>query len=66
MNDLGIEVVFPDGKPVLGLDALLRHARADHLGEAIDIDGVDVELLLDRLAHRRRPRLGAEDSDRER
>ena len=59
-------MIFPDGQPVLGLDALLRDAGTYHLGQAVDVDRVDVELGLDRLAHRRRPRLGAEDPDLER
>src|SRR5438132_4162258 len=66
VDDLGIEVVFPYGEAVLGLDAFLRDAGSNHFRESVDVDRVDVELLLDRAAHRRRPRLGAENADLER
>ena len=45
IDDLGIEMVLPDVQPVLGLDALVGDARAHHLGEAVDVDGVHVEGL---------------------
>ena len=59
-------MIFPYRETVLGLDAFLRDAGSDHLRKAVDVDCVDVELLLDRAAHRRRPRLGAENADLER
>ena len=37
-------------------------ARADHLGEAVDVDSVHLELVLDLLADALGPRLGAEDA----
>ena len=51
---------------VLGLDALAGDARADHLGKAVDVDGVHVEGLLDLGPHGVGPGLGAEDADLER
>ena len=62
----GIEMVFPDDRPVLGLDALVGDARAHHFGQPVDVDRVDPGALLDRRAHRVGPRLGAEDADLER
>ena len=58
----GIEVVLPDVRAVLGLDALAGDARPDHLRQAVDVDGVHVERLLDLVAHGVGPRLGAEQA----
>ena len=66
IDDLRIEVVLPDRQPVLGLDALLRDPGTDDLRQAVDVDRVERGLRLDRVAHRRRPRLGAEDADLQR
>ena len=66
VDDLRVEVVLPDVQPVLGLDALLRDARADHLGQPVDVDRVDAEDLLHLDAHLVGPRLGAEDADLQR
>ena len=63
IDHLGIEVVLPDVQTVLGLDALLGDPRPHHLGQAVDVDRVHVETLLDLGAHRLGPRLGAEDAD---
>src|SRR6266850_2664769 len=41
VHHLGIEVVFPDSEAVLRLDALLRHARSDHLGQAVEVDRLE-------------------------
>ena len=56
-------MILPDVQAVLGLDAFLRDAGADHLGEAVDVGGVHVEGLLDLGAHRVGPWLGAEDAE---
>src|SRR5574343_394283 len=63
VDDLGVEMVFPDHRAVLALDALAGNARAHHFGQAVDVDGVDAELALDLGAHALPPRLGAEDAD---
>jgi hypothetical protein len=47
VDDLGIEMVFPDHRAILGLDAFAGDARAHHFGQAVDVDGVDAELALD-------------------
>jgi hypothetical protein len=51
---------------VLGLDALVRDARADHFGEAVDVERVHGEALLDLAAHRLGPRLRPADADLQR
>ena len=56
-------MVFPDHRAVLGLDALAGDAGADHLGQAVDVNGVDAELALDFGAHAFAPGLGAEEAD---
>ena len=56
-------MILPDVQPVLGLDAFIGDARPHHLGEAVDVDRVHVERLLDLGAHRVGPGLGAEDAD---
>jgi hypothetical protein len=66
VDDLGVEVIFPDVQAVLGFHALLRNAGANHFGQAVDIDGVHVESVLDFLAHGVGPRLGTEDADLQR
>ena len=59
-------MILPDVQAVLGLQAFLRHARADHLGQAVDVGGVHREGVLDFGAHRVGPGLCAEDADFER
>src|SRR6476646_7019033 len=66
VDDFGIEVIFPDRKPVLGLDALLRHAGPHHLGQAVEIARFERQPGLDRAPHLAGPRLGAEDPDAQR
>ncbi len=61
IDDLGIEVVLEDVKPVLLL-ALGCHTRADDLGKPVDVDGEQVELFLDLLAHGFAPGLRAEEA----
>jgi hypothetical protein len=63
IDHFGIEMILPDMQAVLGLDAFLRDAGADHFGQAVDVGGVHVEGLLDLDAHRIGPRFGAEDAD---
>ena len=62
INDLRIEVVFPDGQPVLRFNALVRHPRAHHFGQAIDVQRIQPTTRFDRIPHHLRPRLGTEDS----
>ncbi len=66
VDDLRVEVVLPHVEAVLRLDAFVGDSWADHLREAVDVDGVHVEARLDLAAHLLRPRLGAEDPDLER
>ena len=53
-------------RAVLALDAFARHAGADHLRQAVIVDGVQVEGVLDLLAHGVGPGLGAAHRDLER
>ncbi len=66
VDHLGVEVVLPDVQAVLGLHAFLRHARAHHLGQAVDVGGVDTEPGFHLGAHLVGPRLGAEDAEPQR
>ena len=59
-------MILPDVQPILRLDAFIGDARPHHLGEAVDVDRVHVEFVLDLAPHRVRPGLGAEDADLER
>ena len=59
-------MILPDVEPVLRLDALVSDARPHHLREAVDVDRVHVERLLDLGPHGVRPRLRPEDADLER
>src|SRR5712691_5730953 len=63
VDDLGVEVVFPDGASLTRLDALLRHARADDFGKPVQVEGGQPEALFQLGAHALGPRLGAEDPD---
>ena len=63
VNDLGVEVIFPDMQAVLRLDAFIGDAGAHHFRQAVNVDGVHVEDLLDLLAHLVGPGLGPEDAD---
>ncbi|NWG72776.1 MAG: AMP-binding protein, partial [Parvularculaceae bacterium] len=58
IDDLGIEMILPQVQAVLGLHALVGDAGADHLGQAVDVDGVHVEGLLDLGAHYGAEKLG--------
>ena len=51
IDDFGVEVVLPDGRAVLGLQALLGHSGAHHLRQAIDVHRVDAQALFDFPAH---------------
>ena len=66
VDDLRIEMIFPDARAVLALDAFAGDARTDYFGEAIYVERVDCDLLLDFGAHRLGPRLGAENADAQR
>src|SRR5262249_33377799 len=65
-DDLRIEVVVEDVKRSLALTALGRDTGADDFREAVHVTGVDPPRGLELLAHRLRPRLGAEDPVAER
>ena len=62
IDDLGVEMIFPDDGSVLAFDAFRRHARPHYFGQAIDVDGVDAGARFDFRTHGVRPRLGAEDA----
>ena len=62
IDDLGIEMVFPDMRTVLGLDAFARHAWSDHFGQAVDVDRIDAQARLDLLAHFVGPGFGTEQA----
>ena len=66
VDDLGVEVVFPDVRAVLVADELAGHARAHDLGQAIHVDRVDAQHALDLGAHLVGPRLGAEHAQPQR
>ena len=59
-------MILPDMQAVFGFDALVGDARPHHLGQAVDIDRVHVEIVLDFGAHGVSPRLGAENANLER
>ncbi len=61
VDDLGDEVVLTDVHAVL-LGALEGDAGAGKLGQAINIIGLDAQLVLDVAAHLLGPGLGAEDA----
>ena len=66
VHHLGVEMVFPDRRAVLGLDAFIGHARTDHFAQAINIHRIDVHALLDGAAHLVGPGLGAKDAQAQR
>ncbi|MNE26790.1 hypothetical protein D3C80_1201740 [compost metagenome] len=63
VDDLGVEVVFPDGRAILGFGALHGHARAHDFRQAIDVQRGDAQTLLDGAAQFGGPGLGAEDAE---
>jgi hypothetical protein len=56
-------MVFPDVRAVLGFDAFAGHAGPHHFGQAVDVDRVDAQALLDLAPHLVGPGLGAENAD---
>ena len=58
-------MVFPNGRTVLGFNALLGNTWADDLRESVDIGGVEAEPRLDLFSKAVGPRFGAEDADLE-
>ena len=66
VDDLGVEMVFPDGRAVLGFDALTGHTRAHHLGQAVNVHGVNGHALLDRTSHVIRPGFRTKDANAQR
>ena len=59
-------MVFPDDRPVLGLNALVGHTRAHDFGQTINVDCINPQLGLDFLAHALAPGFGAKNADLER
>src|SRR5690606_15476243 len=66
IDDLGVEMVFPDDRTVFGFDTFTGHARPHDFGQPVNIDRVDCRFGLDVLAHLPRPWFGAEDPDTQR
>ncbi len=66
VDDLGIEVIFPDHWPVLSLDTFAGDPRAHHLAQAIDVDRFQTGLGFDFAPHRLSPWFGAENADTQR
>ena len=66
MDDLGVEVVFPDGWAVFGLDAFAGHAGAHDFGQTVNVHRVNVHAFFDGSAHVVGPGLGAKDADAQR
>ncbi len=58
-------MILVDVRAVPTFEAFRGHARPHHLGEAVDVDGPQLERALDRLAQPLGPRLGAEDAGTE-
>ena len=63
IDDLGDEVVLPDMQPIFSLDALDGHTRPHDLGQAVDVDGCQIQLILDFPPHGLGPGFGTEDAD---
>jgi len=63
IDDLGKEMILPEHRAILGLGALAGDAGPDHLGQPIEVDGIDAERALDFRAHRLGPRFGAVHAD---
>src|SRR5262249_2013373 len=55
INDFRVEVVLPDIEAIFGLHAFAGHAGPNNLGQAVGVDGMDVERALDLCAHRVAP-----------
>ena len=66
VDDLGEEMILPKHRAILGLGAFAGDAGADHLGQAVEIDGIDAEGGLDLRAHRVGPRFGPVHADAQR
>src|SRR6266702_4798728 len=66
IDHFGIEMILPDVQAILGLDAFLRDAGADHFGEAVDVGRIHVKRIFDLAAHRIGPGLRAKNADLER
>ena len=61
VDDLGEEVVFKHMEAGLGFEALDGHARAENLGQAVNVQGVEAEALFNLGAHALGPGFGPED-----
>ena len=66
MNDLGVKVVFPDGRAVFGLDAFAGHPRPHDLRQTIDVHRVNGHALFNGVAHVVGPGLGTKNADAQR
>src|SRR5690606_34478821 len=62
VEDLRVEVVLPDVRPLALADGLVRHAGADDLRQPVDVRGLDAQAPLHVLPDGLGPRLGAEDA----
>jgi hypothetical protein len=60
------EVILPSVQAVLRDVAFAGDARTENLGQAVDVDRAQAEAILQILAHRVAPRLGAEQADAQR
>ena len=62
VDHLGQEVVLENVHAALRVEAFHAHARADDLGQAVDVQRLDTQLALHLLAHVLAPRLGPVDA----
>ena len=62
VDDLGIEVVFPDGRSILGFHTFAGHAGAYDFAQAVDIHRVYAHAFFNRLAHVIGPGLGSKNA----
>ena len=62
IDNLGIEVIFPNGRTVFAIDKFLRNTRTHHLGQSINIRSIDTASSFNGAAHGIGPWLGPEDA----
>ena len=63
IDDLRVEMILPNHRSILALDALGGDAGPDDFRQPVDIERIEPEARLEVLAHGFRPGLGAEDAD---
>src|ERR1700731_4619131 len=66
IDDLRIKMILPNVGAVLCLNAFACHSGANNFGQAISIDGIDIERILYFSSHRVSPRLRSAKRDLER